>query len=184
MLRGPREHERRAGQGPDAVEFIIGPGIARSWRGGTARRAPSESSSWRSTGAPPRPLHLHGATAAGLVREGEGIAAGVLESLGVNLDKVRTRSPRACRRALRGPAQETKPPARRRPSIIWHQPHGCRPLRQADPVIAARRRSSGHPDLSRRLKNPRALIGEPGSARRPSPKGWPIGSSRATSRRP
>ena len=33
----------------------------------------------------------------GLVREGEGIAAGVLESLGVNLEKVRTRPFRSCR---------------------------------------------------------------------------------------
>ncbi len=48
----------------------------------------------------------------GLVREGEGIAAGVLESLGVNLEKVRTQtiqvlsqsgSPRTRRQALEDP---------------------------------------------------------------------------------
>ena len=45
----------------------------------------------------------------GLVREGEGIAAGVLESLGVNLDKVRPRSSASCpSRAAAGPTTETK----------------------------------------------------------------------------
>src|SRR3990167_9900549 len=45
----------------------------------------------------------------GLVREGEGIAAGVLESLGVNLDKVRHEVIRVLSQSSSvGPAQETK----------------------------------------------------------------------------
>src|SRR3970040_2901241 len=49
----------------------------------------------------------------GLVREGEGIAAGVLESLGVNLDKVRHEVIRVLSQSSSvGPAQETKRPSK------------------------------------------------------------------------
>src|ERR1035437_7325450 len=49
----------------------------------------------------------------GLVREGEGIAAGVLESLGVSLDKVRHEVIRVLSQSSSsGPAQETKRPSK------------------------------------------------------------------------
>ena len=52
----------------------------------------------------------------GLVREGEGIAAGVLESLGVNLDKVRRQVIHVLSQSTSvSPAQESKRPPRRRP---------------------------------------------------------------------
>ena len=77
----------------ERVEFIIGGQAIEPAAGEVAAdaRAPSVSSSCRST----RPVAWATTTSArstsssGLVREGEGIAAGVLESLGVNLDKVR-----------------------------------------------------------------------------------------------
>jgi Clp amino terminal domain, pathogenicity island component len=48
----------------------------------------------------------------GLVREGEGIAAGVLESLGVNLEKVRTQTIQVLSQPTRSPAtaEEAEPP--------------------------------------------------------------------------
>ena len=102
----------------------------------------------------------------GLVREGEGIAAGVLESLGVNLDKVRHEVIRVLSQSSSvGPATETKrsqQDADRRPAR--HQPdrRGRAPARSI-PSSVARRRSSGSSRSSRgaRKNNP-ALIGEPG----------------------
>src|SRR5215468_4624217 len=55
----------------------------------------------------------------GLVREGEGIAAGVLESLGVNLDKVRHEVIRVLSQSSSaGPAQETKRASKNNPALI------------------------------------------------------------------
>ena len=74
----------------------------------------------------------------GLVREGEGIAAGVLESLGVNLDKVRHEVIRVLSQssATGSPASETKRSQQdpdRRPA--GHQPHRCGRAGKLDPVI-------------------------------------------------
>ena len=86
----------------------------------------------------------------GLVREGEGIAAGVLESLGVNLDKVRHEVIRVLSQSSSaGPsAQETKRASKtpdRRPAR--DQPHGGRPGRQARPGHRPREGDrAGHPD--------------------------------------
>ena len=44
----------------------------------------------------------------GLVREGEGIAAGVLESLGVNLEKVRTQTIQVLSQTSPGPHHDAK----------------------------------------------------------------------------
>ena len=102
----------------------------------------------------------------GLVREGEGIAAGVLESLGVNLDKVRHEVIRVLSQSSSaGPAQETKRASQdpdRRPAR--HQPHRGSPAPASwTRSSAARRRSSGSSrSSSRRPKNNPALIGEPG----------------------
>jgi ATP-dependent Clp protease ATP-binding subunit ClpC len=77
----------------------------------------------------------------GLVREGEGIAAGVLESLGVNLEKVRTQTIQVLSQS--GSPHERE--AKLDPVIGRHQ--------EIERVIQI---------LSRRNKNNPALIGEPG----------------------
>ena len=82
----------------------------------------------------------------GLVREGEGIAAGVLESLGVNLDKVRHEVIRVLSQSSSsaGPAPETKR-ASKTPTVdqlginLTEPPGPARSIRSS----AARRRSSG-----------------------------------------
>ena len=102
----------------------------------------------------------------GLVREGEGIAAGVLESLGVNLDKVRHEVIRVLSQSSSaGPTPRRRSgPARPRPSTSSASTSPT--LRAPASSIrssAARRRSSGSSrSSSRRTKNNPALIGEPG----------------------
>ena len=85
----------------------------------------------------------------GLVREGEGIAAGVLESLGVNLDKVRHEVIRVLSQSSSvGPAQETKRSSKT-PTVdaLGHQPYRCRPRRQARPGDRPRKGDRArHPD--------------------------------------
>ena len=85
----------------------------------------------------------------GLVREGEGIAAGVLESLGVNLDKVRHEvirvlTPEQLRGARPGDEARQQDPDGRR---ARHQPHRGRPRGQARPGHRPREGDrAGHPD--------------------------------------
>ena len=101
----------------------------------------------------------------GLVREGEGIAAGVLESLGVNLDKVRHEVIRVLSQSSSaGPAQETKR-ASRTPTVdqLGINLTDAARAGKLDPVIGR----EGEIErviqiLSRRTKNNPALIGEPG----------------------
>ena len=82
----------------------------------------------------------------GLVREGEGIAAGVLESLGVNLDKVRHEVIRVLSPVARRPARPRRrsAPARPRPSTrsASTSPRPPAPT-SSTRSSAARRRSSG-----------------------------------------
>ncbi len=101
----------------------------------------------------------------GLVREGEGIAAGVLESLGVNLDKVRhevirvlSQSSSAC------PAAETKR-ASKTPTVdqLGINLNDAVRAGRSDPVIGREKEIERVIQiLSRRTKNNPALIGEPG----------------------
>ncbi|MFM2106745.1 MAG: hypothetical protein RL338_1777 [Chloroflexota bacterium] len=101
----------------------------------------------------------------GLVREGEGIAAGVLESLGVNLDKVRHEVIRVLSQSSSaGPTQETKR-ASRTPTVdqLGINLTDAARAGKLDPVIGR----EGEIErviqiLSRRTKNNPALIGEPG----------------------
>ena len=81
----------------------------------------------------------------GLVREGEGIAAGVLESLGVNLDKVRHEVIRVLSQSSSaGPTPETSGPARPRPSTSSASTSPTPPAQESwIPSSAERRRSSG-----------------------------------------
>ncbi|HKG55693.1 MAG TPA: ATP-dependent Clp protease ATP-binding subunit [Candidatus Limnocylindrales bacterium] len=101
----------------------------------------------------------------GLVREGEGIAAGVLESLGVNLDKVRHEVIRVLSQSSSaGPAQETKR-ASKTPTVDQLGINLTELARagKLDPVIGREKEIERVIQiLSRRLKNNPALIGEPG----------------------
>src|SRR6266545_2728244 len=101
----------------------------------------------------------------GLVREGEGIAAGVLESLGVNLDKVRHEVIRVLSQSSSaGPAQETKR-ASKTPTVdqLGINLTEAARIGKLDPVIGREKEIERVIQiLSRRLKNNPALIGEPG----------------------
>ena len=101
----------------------------------------------------------------GLVREGEGIAAGVLESLGVSLDKVRHEVIRVLSQSSSaGPAQETKR-ASKTPTVdqLGINLTEAARLGKLDPVIGREKEIERVIQiLSRRTKNNPALIGEPG----------------------
>ena len=101
----------------------------------------------------------------GLVREGEGIAAGVLESLGVNLDKVRHEVIRVLSQSSSAsPTQETKR-ASKTPTVDQLGINLTELARSGklDPVIGREKEIERVIQiLSRRMKNNPALIGEPG----------------------
>jgi ATP-dependent Clp protease ATP-binding subunit ClpC len=101
----------------------------------------------------------------GLVREGEGIAAGVLESLGVNLDKVRHEVIRVLSQSSSvGPATETKR-ASKTPTVDQLGINLTDLVRagKVDPIIGREKEIERVIQiLSRRRKNNPALIGEPG----------------------
>ncbi len=101
----------------------------------------------------------------GLVREGEGIAAGVLESLGVNLDKVRHEVIRVLSQSSSaGPAPEVKR-ASKTPTVdqLGINLTDAARAGKLDPVIGREKEIDRVIQiLSRRTKNNPALIGEPG----------------------
>ncbi len=100
----------------------------------------------------------------GLVREGEGIAAGVLESLGVSLDKVRNQIIHVLNQSQPYSQQESKQ-ASRTPVIdqMGMDLTAAARTGKLDPVIGrAREIERVIQILSRRTKNNPALIGEPG----------------------
>ena len=102
----------------------------------------------------------------GLVREGEGIAAGVLESLGVNLDKVRHEVIRVLSQssARARAATETKRSSKT-PTVDQLGINLTEAARtgKLDPVIGREKEIERVIQiLSRRRKNNPALIGEPG----------------------
>jgi ATP-dependent Clp protease ATP-binding subunit ClpC len=101
----------------------------------------------------------------GLVREGEGIAAGVLESLGVSLDQVRHEVIRVLSQSSSAaPAQETKR-ASKTPTLdqLGINLTEAARLGKLDPVIGREKEIERVIQiLSRRTKNNPALIGEPG----------------------
>jgi ATP-dependent Clp protease ATP-binding subunit ClpC len=101
----------------------------------------------------------------GLVREGEGIAAGVLESLGVNLDKVRHEVIRVLSQSSSaGPAQETKR-ASKTPTVDQLGINLTEAARSGklDPVVGREKEIERVIQiLGRKTKNNPALIGEPG----------------------
>jgi ATP-dependent Clp protease ATP-binding subunit ClpC len=101
----------------------------------------------------------------GLVREGEGIAAGVLESLGVNLDKVRHEVIRVLSQSTSAsPTTETKR-ASKTPTVDQLGINLTDAVRagKIDPIIGREKEIERVIQiLSRRHKNNPALIGEPG----------------------
>jgi ATP-dependent Clp protease ATP-binding subunit ClpC len=100
----------------------------------------------------------------GLVREGEGIAAGVLESLGVSLDKVRSQVIYVLNQSQSYSQQESRS-ASKTPVIdqLGMDLTAAARANKLDPVIGrAREIERVIQILSRRTKNNPALIGEPG----------------------
>jgi ATP-dependent Clp protease ATP-binding subunit ClpC len=100
----------------------------------------------------------------GLVREGEGIAAGVLESLGVSLDKVRAQVIHVLNQSSTYTQQEPRQ-ATRTPTIdqMGIDLTAAARAGKLDPVIGRQKEIERVVQiLSRRTKNNPALIGEPG----------------------
>src|ERR671936_2241603 len=104
----------------------------------------------------------------GLVREGEGIASGVLESLGVSLEKVRhqviatlgQQHPQAAEAAPAGKGGQSKTPTLDQLGVNLT---AMAKAGQLDPVIGREKEIERVIQiLSRRTKNNPALIGEPG----------------------
>ena len=101
----------------------------------------------------------------GLVREGEGIAAGVLESLGVNLEKVRTQTIQVLSQAQTSHPDSGKSRDTKTPTIdqLGLDMTAMARAGKIDPVIGrATEIERVIQILSRRMKNNPALIGEPG----------------------
>ncbi len=100
----------------------------------------------------------------GLVREGEGIAAGVLESLGVNLEKVRQQTIAVLSQSNAGGHPEGKQ-ASRTPTLdqLGMDLTAMATDGRLDPIIGRQKEIERVIQiLSRRQKNNAALIGEPG----------------------
>jgi ATP-dependent Clp protease ATP-binding subunit ClpC len=101
----------------------------------------------------------------GLVREGEGIAAGVLESLGVNLERVRAETTRILSQSQPQAAAAGTRTATRTPTVDQLGIDLTQAARngQLDPVIGRSNELERVVQiLSRRTKNNPVLIGEPG----------------------
>ena len=100
---------------------------------------------------------------AGLLREGEGVASGVLESLGVTLDKVRTETQRVLSQNVPTTAQGRG--TARTPTLDQMGIDLTKAAREGslDPVVGrVTERDRIIQILSRRTKNNPVLIGEPG----------------------
>ncbi len=101
----------------------------------------------------------------GLVREGEGIAAGVLESLGVSLDKVRAEVTRILAQSMPQGAAQGGRAATRTPTVdqLGIDLTAAARADKLDPVIGREKEIERVIQiLSRRTKNNPVLIGEPG----------------------
>src|SRR5258705_655787 len=101
----------------------------------------------------------------GLVREGEGIAAGVLESLGVNLEKVRTQTIQVLSQSGGTHSESGREKHSKTPTIDQMGIDLTAHARQnkLDPIVGREKEIERVIQiLSRRQKNNPALIGEPG----------------------
>ena len=101
----------------------------------------------------------------GLMREGEGVAAGVLESLGVSLDKVRAETSRILSQSVSQGTQSGGRTSSRTPTLDQLGIDLTNMARQdkLDPVVGRYKEIQRVVQiLSRRTKNNPVLIGEPG----------------------
>jgi len=102
----------------------------------------------------------------GLVREGEGIAAGVLESLGVNLERVRAETTRILSQSMpQGATAGGRSSSTRTPTVdqLGMDLTAASRAGKLDPVIGRSKEIERVIQiLSRRTKNNPVLIGEPG----------------------
>jgi ATP-dependent Clp protease ATP-binding subunit ClpC len=101
----------------------------------------------------------------GLVREGEGIAAGVLESLGVSLEKLRAEVTRILSQSMPQGAAQGSRAATRTPTVdqLGIDLTAASRAGKLDPVIGRGKEIERVVQiLSRRTKNNPVLIGEPG----------------------
>ncbi|MPZ22951.1 MAG: AAA domain-containing protein [Dehalococcoidia bacterium] len=101
----------------------------------------------------------------GLVREGEGIAAGVLESLGVNLEKVRAETQRILSQSMPQGSQSSSRSTTKTPTVdqLGMDLTVAARNNKLDPVIGRQKEIERVVQiLSRRMKNNPVLIGEPG----------------------
>ncbi len=101
----------------------------------------------------------------GLLREGEGVAAGVLESLGVNLDKVRTETHRILSNSSAGSGSQTSRSNSRTPTLdqLGIDLTKAAMANKLDPVVGRGQEIQRVVQiLSRRTKNNPVLVGEPG----------------------
>ncbi len=101
----------------------------------------------------------------GLMREGEGVAAGVLESLGVSLDKVRAETSRILSQSISQGTQSGGRTSSRTPTLDQLGIDLTNMARQEklDPVVGRNNEIQRVVQiLSRRTKNNPVLIGEPG----------------------
>jgi ATP-dependent Clp protease ATP-binding subunit ClpC len=101
----------------------------------------------------------------GLVREGEGIAASVLESLGVNLERVRAETTRILSQSMPQSSGAGARSSTRTPTVDQLGMDLTQAARQGklDPIVGREREIERMIQiLSRRTKNNPVLIGEPG----------------------
>ena len=101
----------------------------------------------------------------GLLREGEGVAAGVLESLGVSLEKVRTETHRILSNSSSGSGSQSSRTGTRTPTLDQLGIDLTNAARDGklDPVIGRDQEIQRVVQiLSRRTKNNPVLVGEPG----------------------
>src|SRR3990172_3620623 len=102
----------------------------------------------------------------GLIREGEGIAASVLESLGVNLDRVRAEVNRILSQSM--PTSHSGARPTRTPTLdqLGIDLTAAARAGKLDPVIGRHKEiERGVQILSRRTKNHPVLIGQPGGGK-------------------
>src|SRR3972149_1385534 len=110
----------------------------------------------------------------GLVREGEGIAAGVLESLGVSLEKLRAEVTRILSQSMPQGAAQGGRAATRTPTVdqLGIDLTAAARGNKLDPVIGREKEIERVIQiLSRRTKNNPVLIGEPGVGKTPIVEG-------------
>jgi len=101
----------------------------------------------------------------GLLREGEGVAAGVLESLGITLEKVRTETHRILSSSSSGGGSQGSRSSQRTPTLdqLGVDLTKAARDRKLDPVIGRQQELERVVQiLSRRTKNNPVLVGEPG----------------------